>query len=304
MAQDRCRNILITGASGMIGSALSAHLSSRGFTVYPLRRDSTTAPFFYQEAEGRVHLDPKLPLYGVINLAGPGIADKRWSASRKRVIRRSRQQLTQALAAALAASESKPQILVSASAIGYYGLTGDNCVDEDDPAANDFLAGVAKDWESATLPAVEAGINTVHLRFGIVLSPDGGVLGKLLLPFKLGLGGPIGRGDQLMSWISMPDVLQIIHKLLNDKPHCGPLNLVADHPITNADFSADLAQALRRPHFLPLPEFMVKLLFGEMGEALLLGSVGVCSKKLAPLGIELQYPTLSSALEILLKPDK
>ena len=302
MTQDQSKNVLITGASGMIGSALSRHLSGHGFDVYPLNRHASTAPFYYDEAVGRVTLDPAIPLSAVINLAGPSIADKRWSESRKRVILQSRQRLTQALSVALAESASKPQTLLSASAIGYYGLTGDRCVDESSPAGSDFLAEVGKAWESATAPAEAAGINTIHLRFGIVLSPEGGVLGKLLLPFKLGLGGRIGSGDQAMSWISITDVLHIVEKLLVDNPGCGPLNLVAGQPITNADFSAQLAQVLRRPHFLPLPGFMVKLLFGEMGETLLLGSAGVSSIKLAPLGIVLRYPTLKSALAALLGP--
>jgi hypothetical protein len=162
------------------------------------------------------------------------------------------------------------------------------------------LAEVAQAWEEATAPAEAAGINTIHLRFGIVLSPDGGVLKKLLLPFKLGLGGPIGNGQQSMSWISITDVMLIIHKLIVDSPACGPVNLVAAQPISNLDFSAQLAQSLRRPDFMPLPGFLVKLLFGEMGEALLLGSSAVTSDKLAKLGIQLEYPTLRSALTALL----
>ncbi len=303
MAQAQNKNILITGGSGMIGSAVNAHLSSRGFKVFRLSRHSSKASFYYDEAASRVYLDPTIPLTAVINLAGPSIADKRWTEPRKRMILQSRQRLTHALAIALAESESKPQTLLSASAIGYYGLTGDNCVDENSPAGSDFLAEVGKTWEAATAPAENAGINTIHLRFGIVLSPEGGVLGKLLLPFKLGLGGRIGSGDQFMSWISITDVVQIVHKLLSDNPKSGPLNLVAEQPVANAEFAAQLARVLRRPNFLPLPGFMVKLLFGEMGETLLLGSAGVRSVKLAQLGIALQYPTLNSALAALLKAE-
>ncbi len=301
MAQVQRKNVLITGASGMIGSALSEHLTHNGFDVHALSRHSASAPFYYDEPAGRVTLDPTIPLSAVINLAGPSIADRRWSESRKRVILQSRQRLTQALAVALAESASRPETLLSASAIGYYGLTGDKCVDEGSPAGSDFLAEVGKAWEDATAPAEEAGINTIHLRFGVVLSPEGGVLGKLLFPFKLGLGGRIGSGEQFMSWISIADVVHIVHKLLVDNPGCGPLNLVAGQPIANADFSVELARVLRRPHFLPLPGFAVKLLFGEMGETLLLGSVAVSSSKLAPLGIQLQYPTLNSALTALLE---
>ena len=302
MAQTQSKNILITGASGMIGSALVAHLSKCGFAVHQLSRHSSDAPFYFDADQGRVHLDPSIPLLAVINLAGPSIADKRWSEGRKREILDSRQQLTHALATALAESDSKPRTLLSASAIGYYGDTGESCVDEDSPVGGDYLAEVAQAWEDATSPAEAAGINTIHLRFGIVLSPRGGVLKKLLLPFKLGLGGRIGNGLQGMSWISIADVMHITHRLILDNPKSGPINLVAQKPINNLDFSAELGRSLGRPSILPLPGFMVKLIFGEMGEALLLGSSRVTSHKLAKLGIQLKYPTLRSALTALLHP--
>lgn len=299
MSQTQSNNILITGASGMIGGALVEHLSKAGFAVHQLSRHSADLPFYYDAGLGVVYLDPSIPLLAVINLAGPSIADKRWSERRKREILDSRQQLTHALATALAESDSKPSTFLSASAIGYYGETGESSVDEDSPVGSDFLAEVAQAWEEATAPAEAAGINTIHLRFGIVLSPRGGVLKKLLLPFKLGLGGRIGSGLQGMSWISLADVMHIIHMLILDNPESGPINLVAQQPINNLDFSADLAQSLHRPNLLPLPGFMVKLLLGEMGEALLLGSSRVTSRKLADLGIQLQYPTLRPALTAL-----
>lgn len=300
MSQSHSNNILITGASGMIGSALVEHLSKSGFVVHQLSRHSTAVPFYFDAAAGLVHLDPSIPLLAVINLAGPSIADKRWSDARKREILDSRQQLTHALATALAESDNKPRCFLSASAIGFYGETGDASVDENSPVGSDFLAEVAQAWEDATAPAEAAGINTIHLRFGVVLSPEGGVLKKLLLPFKLGLGGRIGSGRQGMSWISIADVMHIVEKLIRDNPESGPINLVAQQPISNLDFSANLAQTLHRPNLMPLPGFMVKLLFGEMGEALLLGSSRVTSHKLAELGIQLEYPILRSALTALL----
>jgi uncharacterized protein len=301
MTQILGSNVLISGASGMIGSALDAYLTERGCKVYRLSRSSAGEPFYFDASSARVFLDPSIPLSAVINLAGPSIADKRWSAARKREILDSRVSLTHALASALAEAENKPQCLLSASAIGYYGETGAREVDEDSPAGSDFLAEVARDWEDATAPAERAGITTIHLRFGIVLSPTGGVLKNLLLPFRLGLGGRIGSGLQGMSWISLPDAVQIIHRLLIDRPQCGPLNLVAGKAVTNTEFTTTLAQTLRRPHILPLPAFMVKLLLGEMGEALLLGSSRVTSRKLSELGIELQHPTLRVAFEALLR---
>ncbi|MFT4816264.1 MAG: hypothetical protein ACI80L_002925 [Pseudohongiellaceae bacterium] len=302
MAQSQSKNILITGASGMIGSALVEHLSKSGFAVHQLSRCSRDVPFYFDAGQGRVHLDQSIPLLAVINLAGPSIADKRWSESRKREILDSRQRLTHALATALAGLDTKPETFLSASAIGFYGETGESSVDENSPVGGDFLAEVAQAWEGATAPAEVAGINTIHLRFGIVLSPRGGVLKKLLLPFKLGLGGRIGNGKQGMSWISIADVVQVIHKLISDNPESGPINLVAQQPISNLDFTANLAYALHRPNFVPLPGFMVKLLLGEMGEALLLGSSRVTSRKLAQLGIQLEYPSLPSALTALLHP--
>ena len=301
MPREQPKNILITGGGGLIGTALIEHLSQQGYRLYRLSRDSTSEPFFYEESKAKVNLDPAIPLSAVINLAGPSIADKRWTDARKREILESRQKLTAALARALADLDNKPQTLLSASAIGFYGLTGDKGVDESSPAGNDFLAEVGKAWEGATAPAEKAGINTIHLRFGIVLSPAGGVLKKLLLPFSLGLGGRIGSGQQYMSWICIKDVVQIVHKLLIDNPASGPINLVAEQAISNAEFSAELANVLRRPSIFPLPGFVVKLVFGEMGETLLLGSSRVTSIKLKRHGISLQYPTLRSALEALLK---
>jgi len=294
------RNVLITGASGLIGTALKEYLTSKSFVVYELSRRSKHAPFYFDESESYVHLDPSTPLFAVVNLAGPSIADKRWSVSRKRKILESRQRLTLALASAMADSTQRPQCFLSASAVGFYGQTGDASADESSDAGNDFLAEVARCWEGATAAAEEAGINTIHLRFGIVLSPDGGVLGKLLLPFKMGLGGRIGSGKQFMSWISIDDVVRIVRRLLEDNPPCGPINLVAGETVRNADFSAALARRLSRPCILPLPEFMVKLLLGEMGEALLLGSSRVTSRKLEQHGIEIQHPTLDSALTTLI----
>jgi len=192
-------------------------------------------------------------------------------------------------------------MLLVASAIGYYGLTRDNYVDEDSPAGDDFLATVGQQWGQATQPAEQAGISTIHLRIGVVLSKKGGMLQKLLLPFNLGIGGKIGNGKQYLSWISIIDLVQTILFLLVKNPRAGVLNLVAEETVNNADFSAQLGRALRRPSFIPMPTFIVKLLFGEMGDALLLGSTRVKSTKLGSLGIKLRHQTLTSALTAVLK---
>ena len=300
MTDTGSKNILITGASGMVGSALTAKLCNEGYTVYRLERNSTTAPFYYLQASNRVILDPSIALYAVINLAGPSIADKRWTEARKRFILQSRERLTSALADALSSVAIKPALLLSASAVGFYG-EGDHIIaDENSPAGSDFLAGVAQQWEQATAPAEQAGINTIHLRFGVVLSPSGGMLKQLLLPFKLGLGGPIGDGQQFLSWISLVDVVDIISFLLEHQPVVAAINLVADTPATSRDFSKALASQLNRPSFLPMPAPMVKLLFGEMGKVLLLGSSRVQSSKLADLGVTLKHPTLFSTFQAIL----
>jgi len=294
------RNILVTGASGMIGSALRDRLSADGYNVYSLERNSLDAPFCYLQDLDRVILDPALPLFAVINLAGPSIADKRWTPARKEFILQSRKRLTAALADALSKAKRKPELFLSASAVGFYGEGGDTVADEDSPAGTDFLAEVSKQWEQATAVAEQAGINTIHLRFGVVLSPRGGMLKQLLLPFKLGLGGPVGNGSQYMSWISIVDVLEIICFLLDKKPSVNALNLVAEEPITNAQFGAELAKKLHRPNFLPLPAAVVKILFGEMGEVLLLGNSRVKSSRLSQLGIELRNSTLATTLDSIL----
>ncbi|MEH6911337.1 MAG: TIGR01777 family oxidoreductase [Oceanicoccus sp.] len=297
MTGTRSNNILITGASGMIGSALAARLRAAGYTVYQLDRNSTKAPFHYLQDSNRVVLDADIPLYAVINLAGPSIADKRWTETRKQIILQNRERLTSALAEALASAPTKPELFLSASAIGFYGEGSDVTADESSPTGTDFLASVAQRWEQATAPAERAGINTIHLRLGVVLSPDGGMLKQLLLPFKLGLGGPIGNGKQFLSWISITDVLNIICFLLENKPIVNALNLVAEQPVTNRQFSAALSSHLNRPDFLAIPTPVIKLLFGEMGEVLLLGSSRVRSSELADLGIKLQNPTLDSAFQ-------
>lgn len=285
----------------MIGSALRRHLADLGYNVFTLDRRNNNTPFHYLESTHRVFLDPSMPLYAVINLAGPSIADGRWTPARKTLLLSSRAELTRALATAMAALPAQPSLFLSASAIGYYGQTGVTTVDENSPPGTDFLAAIATSWEAATAPAELAGINTIHMRLGVVLSKDGGMLKQLLLPFKLGLGGRVGSGKQFLSWISITDVLAVIAHLLETNPPSGPLNLVTGHAVTNAEFSAQLAQVLKRPCLLPLPATLAKMIFGEMADALLLGSSRVQSVKLDTLGIRLKYPTLGTALHALLR---
>ena len=309
--------ILLTGASGLIGSQLQTALTQQGYEVATLNRSDKNSPFYYDSAEKRVLLSEASPLYAVINLAGPSIADGRWSPARKLEILESRRDLTQALSKALAAAEHKPELYLSASAIGFYGpsLQTENAdsddssaFDESSKAGSDFLADVATQWEAATRAAREAQITTLHLRFGVVLSTHGGVLGKLLLPFKFCAGGRLGNGQQLMSWIALPDALQIISKLveqpsiaqsLQSEEGGGALNLVTDHAVSNAQFTAALGKALKRPTPFPLPEALINVAFGEMGRTLLLGSSNVRSSKLDELGLRPELQSIDNAVAAL-----
>ena len=298
------KNILITGASGLVGSALAKALDPRKYAVFSLTRevdsDSSSARFNYCPRSKELTLDPTLKLHAVVNLAGPSIAEKRWTTERKQLIKESRVNLTAALASAIAKLESPPNLFISASAVGFYGPTTNTPCDEDSHSGAGFLSEVAVAWECATKEAEDAGINTIHLRFGVILSEKGGVLGKLLLPFRLGLGGPIGSGNQMLSWISLPDVVSVITNLLDENPSCGPINLVSPNPVSSKTFASQLGSALRRPSFLPLPAFAVKILLGEMGEALLLSNSNVVSSKLGTITSPLSHQNIDHALDALL----
>lgn len=290
-------NILITGATGLIGGALRDHLESQGHRVFALERGDAGTAFHYSAEKREARLDPNVELDAVVNLAGANISASRWSDTYKRLIMDSRVELTKALAAALAASSHKPRVFLSATAIGYYGDTGTETVDESSPRGADFLADVAGTWEAACEPALAAGIRTVHMRFGVVLSRDGGVLKEMLLPFKLGGGGKLGDGSQYMSWIALSDVISLIELCLRDNNISGPINFVSGQPSTNAEFTRALGKILRRPAFSPfLRAWLIRLLFGEMGETLLLGSNRVVSRRHEEIGFTPVYSDLTEAL--------
>jgi uncharacterized protein len=284
----------------MIGQALTEKLTESGYQVFPLSRHDQAAPFYYDQARGLIKLSEQLPLHGVINLAGANISAKRWSKARKQEILDSRSLTTTLLAEALAALPNKPHFLLSASAIGFYGDTGSTTVDENSPAGSDFLAQVSIAWEQATAAAVKAGIRTVQLRFGLVLSPAGGVLKNFILPLGLASVGLVGDGRQYMSWISIDDALMAIEQLMQNEACAGPVNLVADGAVTNAQFMRQLATTLHTVQLPRLPAFMVRLMFGEMADAALLLSSRVRSSRLQELGIQLQHPQLEQALAALL----
>jgi uncharacterized protein len=232
----------------------------------------------------------------VIHLAGESIFG-RWTAGKKRKIRDSRVLGTLNLASALARAEQKPNVFVCGSAIGYYGNRGDEELSEEAAPGTGFLAEVCREWEEAAAPAEQAGIRTAHLRTGIVLSPKGGALGAMLLPFKMGLGGRTGDGQQWMSWIDVQDMVGGIQHVLKNELLSGPVNMVAPEPVRNAEFARTLASVLGRPAIFPMPAFVAKLAFGEMGEELLLGSQKVEPGKLVASGYQFRYRELRGSLE-------
>ncbi|MCL7972838.1 MAG: TIGR01777 family oxidoreductase [marine benthic group bacterium] len=299
--------VVITGSSGLVGSALTDLLLGQGYEVRRLVRGTgahqaregvTTAP--WSPAHGQLDPESVSGCEAVVHLAGAGIADARWSAERKRVIRESRVTGTGLLARALAAAADPPRVLVSASATGYYGSRGDLVLDEGSGPGFGFLSDVAQDWEAATAPASEAGIRVVHLRIGVVLSPRGGALARMLTPFKAGFGGPLGDGRQFWSWIALDDLLgTVLHALTEDSLH-GPVNACAPDPVRVAEFSSALGRVLRRPAFLRVPGFVLKLLLGEMADELLLSSTRVRPARLLESGFEFRFPELEMALRHLL----
>ena len=292
--------IAITGASGLIGRALSASLTDDGHEVIPVVRrpsSSDSAAILWNPATGTIEGAKFEGIDGVVHLAGAGIGDKRWSESYKREILESRTKGTALLAETLAGLSQPPKVLVSGSAIGYYGDTGDTSVDETAPAAHDFLATVCVEWEAAAKPAIDAGIRVPFLRTGIVLTKNGGALAKMLPLFRFGLGGRMGSGSQWWSWISMADEIGAIRWLL-DHDISGPVNATAPEPVTNRVFTKALGEALHRPSLAPVPSFGPKLLLGpELADALLFTSARVVPNVLTASGYTFANPTIESALQ-------
>ncbi len=293
--------ILISGSRGLIGSALVAALRP-GHEIIRLVRG--------QARPGEIGWDPntdeidRAKLDGfdaVIHLAGENIASGRWTAARKARIRDSRLLGTRLLAETLAGLPHPPGVFISASAMGYYGDRGDEVLTEASSPGADFLARLCQEWEAAGAPAAARGIRVVHPRFGVVLSPAGGVLGKMLTPFKFGLGAITGRGTQWMSWIAIDDVTGALAYCLENGALNGPVNLVAPQAVTNRDFSKALGRVLRRPVIFPAPAFALRLALGEMADALLLASQRIEPTKLIKAGYHFSYPSLEAALQHLLQ---
>ena len=297
-------NILISGASGLIGSAIKTALHARGDRILSLtRRDAQSDREITWDPAANA-LDPSrlADIDAVIHLAGENIAARRWTATQKARIRDSRIQGTGLLARTLASASSPPKVFISASAIGYYGDRGDELLTEDSAPGDGFLPEVSVAWERAASPAAEAGIRTVHPRIGIVLSRDGGALAKMRLPFKLGLGGAIGSGDQYMSWIGLDDLVSAFLFALDDESIRGAINAVSPMPVTNREFTKTLARVLSRPAIFPLPAFAAKLALGEMADALLLASTRVMPSRLEKTSFAFAHTDLEAALKEEMNP--
>jgi uncharacterized protein (TIGR01777 family) len=293
--------ILVTGVSGPIGEALLPSLHARGHKVSRLVRGSA-------QGENQIPWDPEQPLaaqsvsgfQSVIHLAGESIVG-RWDDAKKARILNSRVHSTRHLAEALAQASPKPRLLVSASAVGYYGDRGEEVLRENSGPGTGFLPEVCQRWEEATKPASDAGIRVALIRIGVVLSPTGGALSKMLFPFKMGLGGNVGSGNQWMSWIDVRDLVGAIHHIMKTDLLQGPINLVAPKPVTNAEFTKTLASVLSRPAIFPMPAFAARLAFGQMADELLLASERVEPKKLIGSGYPYQYSDLRKSLASLLR---
>ena len=293
--------VAVSGASGLLGSALLPALRAAGWIPRPLvRRAAAADEVQWDPAVGTLDLKALEGVTAAVHLAGESIAAGRWTAEAKRRIRESRIQGTRLLAESLARLRVRPRVLVTASAVGIYGDRGDTPLDETSDLGTDFLARVGQEWEAAAQPAVDAGIRVVPLRFGIVLAREGGALPRMLTPFRMGVGGPLGSGRQWMSWIAIDDAVAAVLEALRNEAARGPINAVAPEPVRNAEFAARLGEALGRPAIIPAPAFALRALFGEMADGALLASQRVLPVRLTALGFRFKYPALPETLEAIL----
>jgi uncharacterized protein (TIGR01777 family) len=293
------QRIAITGSSGLIGSALVGHLKSEGHTVQRLvRRDPISSDEIkWDPKTGYVDIEALRGVDAVIHLAGVGVGDKRWSKKYRAEILNSRLLGTTAIANAVA--EVKPSVFISASAIGWYGESGNRGVIESDSSGDDFLAAVCREWEAAA-DLAGTSVRTVKIRTGLVLDPTGGALGKMLPLFRIGLGGKLGSGKQWWSWITLHDHIRAIDFILSHKEIEGPVNLTSPNPVTNQEFTSALARAMKRPALFPAPAIALKLALGGFSSEIL-GSKKVIPQKLSEAGFTWDYPHVSSALEVLVE---
>jgi uncharacterized protein (TIGR01777 family) len=295
--------LIVTGASGFIGTALCRQLLQQGhvlvlFTRGSPRDSASGVRRWLHWTPGTLRdWDAELDgADGVINLAGEPIADKNWSAAQRRRLEKSRVDSTHVLVQACAKAKQKPKFLINASAVGYYGPHGDEIITEEAPPGTDFLSLLCRNWEEEATKAEELGLRVVRLRTGIVLGPGGGALSKIVPQFKWFVGGPLGSGKQWMSWIHLEDQVRLIIHIVNDSQACGPINATAPNPVQNKQFSRVLGGVLHRPSWLPTPSFVLRVGFGEMADILLTGQ-RVVPAAAQRLGFEFRYPELRQALE-------
>lgn len=279
--------VLLTGSSGLVGSRLQQLLPGWGHEVVPCR---------HRVASGQTTFDVPGPADAVVHLAGANVAGGRWTAARRRLIHDSRSEGTAALVASLLAQEQLPRVFIGASAMGLYGDRGEEELFEDSPAGEGFLPEVVEAWEAAAEPLREAGVRVMHLRIGLVLSKGGGALQRMLLPFKLGLGGRLGSGRQWVSWVHLDDLCGMVRAGLDNPDMQGPYHAVAPEPVRNLAFTKALGRVLRRPTILPVPAFALRLALGELADALLLASIRVLPRRLTEQGHRWEHPELEAAL--------
>ena len=312
------QRIAITGASGLIGTALTERLTLPSVDLLVLRRPDTRShtqhvrpvppeldssrlrhpkSIEWQPSTGVTHCQELENLDAIVHLAGRSVNAARWTKAEKARLRDSRVLATQRLVMQIAELDQKPRVFLCASAVGYYGDCADRWVAESQPPSSDFLGQLAAGWEESARPLEVLGIRVIHIRLGVVLSTRGGALAKLVPLFRAGLGGKLGSGSQFMSWISLDDCARAIELLLNDDRACGPINLVSPQPVTNEQFTRALGTALSRPTILSAPKFALRLALGEMADGLLLASCRASSQKLQQLGFKFQYPELGHFFE-------
>lgn len=297
--------ILVSGSTGFLGTALVEEFGAQGHSIAQLLRPETARKAAAKAASQTVLWDPIAAEFdaaaaegadALIHLAGASIAGRRWNASRKKLLRTSRIEATRHLMGALGKLRRPPQVIVAASAIGYYGNRGDEILTEDSSAGSDFLAGLARDWEAETARGKEFGARVVSLRFGIILGAQGGALPQMALPFKMGAGGRLGSGKQWMSWLTRAEAVRMVQFALENSQLTGPVNAITPNPVRNSEFTTILAKALHRPALFPAPAFALRLVLGEMADALLLVSQRVEPSRLVAAGYSFLQTDLACAL--------
>lgn len=302
--QNSNQKIVVTGASGLVGTQLVNSLEAAGHQVLRAVRREVRDPskeLFWDPAAGEIDRDKLAGTDAVVHLAGANIAGKRWNEAYKQLLIDSRVDGTTLISEAIAALDPKPRVLACASATGYYGDRGVEVLDESSSTGDAFLPEVCLQWERACQPARDAGIRVANMRLGVVLSPEGGALAKMLPPFKMGAGGVLGNGKQYFSWISLDDAVEAIEHVLETTAIDGPVNLVAPTPVTNREFTKTLGKVLSRPTIIPMPAPVARLALGEMADALLMASTRVDPKVLRETKFQFQHPTVEAALRHLLQ---